>query len=121
MLHRIPIGGENLNAYFGVARLTIATGDETFDARDNGEIVLQHPEPGEVIWRDDIGATCRRWNWRQCVRTRLDENSTSLLFIVDGLGDDSVDISRNAADHLRAELLTCWPDAMISTRTLTAE
>jgi DNA/RNA-binding domain of Phe-tRNA-synthetase-like protein len=32
---------------------------------------MEHPEPGEVIWRDDDGVTCRCWNWRQCVRTRI--------------------------------------------------
>jgi DNA/RNA-binding domain of Phe-tRNA-synthetase-like protein len=32
---------------------------------------MDQPEPGEVIWRDDDGVTCRCWNWRQCVRTRI--------------------------------------------------
>jgi len=120
VLHRIPIGGENLNAYSGPARLVLASGDETFDTRENGETVLQHPEPGEVIWRDDIGVTCRRWNWRQCVRTRLDENATSLLFIIDGLGDQSTDVAMGAADRLTAELMMGWPEAKITTRTLSA-
>lgn len=120
VLHHIPIGGENLSAYSGPARLVLVSGDETFDTRENGETVLQHPEAGEVIWRDDIGVTCRRWNWRQCMRTRLDKNSTSLLFIIDGLGEDSENISRSAADHLRTELLRCWPNTTIPMRSLFA-
>ena len=44
---------------------------------------------GEIVWRDDAGVTCRRWNWRQCVRTRLTEATTEALFIIDGLGPDA--------------------------------
>lgn len=121
VLHRIPVGGENLRAYSGPARLVLASGNETFDTRENGETVFQHPEVDEVIWRDDIGVTCRRWNWRQCVRTRLDENATSLLFIIDGLGPDSVEIATDAATRLSIELMTCWPDAQVITKTLTKQ
>lgn len=35
------------------------------------EPAVEHPRPGEVIWRDDAGVTCRQWNWRQCTRTRI--------------------------------------------------
>jgi DNA/RNA-binding domain of Phe-tRNA-synthetase-like protein len=120
VIHRIPIGGENLDAYVGPARLALATGTESFDTRENGETVVQHPEPGEVVWRDDMGVTCRRWNWRQCVRTRLDEHTTSILFILDGLGPNSVAAASSTADQLSAELLTCWPDAQISSRVISA-
>lgn len=120
VIHRIPIGGENLDAYVGPARLALATGTETFDTRENGDTVMQHPEVGEVVWRDDIGVTCRRWNWRQCVRTRLDEHTTSILFILDGLGPNSVAAASSAADQLSAELLACWSDAQISSRTISA-
>ncbi len=40
---------------------------------------------GEVIWCDDAGVTCRRWNWRQGKRTQLTQDSTSALFILDAL------------------------------------
>ena len=69
--YAVPVGGENLAAYRGEPRLAIARGDEPFDTLKSAEPVVEYPEPGEVIWRDDIGVTCRRWNWRQGVRTRL--------------------------------------------------
>lgn len=118
VMHRIPIGGENLDAYVGPARLTIATGDEEFDTFDNGEPVVQHPDAGEVIWRDDVGVTCRRWNWRQCVRTRLDAETTSMLFIIDGLGSDSIDRVETAGAALSGHLGHLWPQAAIDTRTI---
>lgn len=82
----LPLGGENLDGYVGAPHLVRAVGDESFDTVADGEFVVAHPEPGEVVWRDDVGATCRRWNWRQCVRTRLDEHTTNALFIIDSLG-----------------------------------
>lgn len=114
--HRVPIGGENLDAYVGPARLTIATGEEPFDTFDNGEPVTQFPEVGEVIWRDDVGATCRRWNWRQCVRTRLHTECTSALFIVDGLGPDASARAKAAMDELANEIARLWPSAEVDRR-----
>ncbi len=60
--YTIPVGGENLSAYSGAPRLTLADGSEPFDTFKEGQPVVEHPEPGEVIWRDDLGVTCRRWN-----------------------------------------------------------
>ncbi|MGV8241929.1 B3/B4 domain-containing protein, partial [Pseudomonas aeruginosa] len=67
----IPVGGENLAAYAGTPRLVVADGSETFDTLKNGEAVDESPDPVEVVWRDDLGVTCRCWNWLQGVRTRL--------------------------------------------------
>lgn len=102
VIHQVPIGGENLDAYVGPPRLIRATGEEPFDTVDNGEPVIDHPEPGEVVWADDEGVTCRCWNWRQCRRTRLEQETTSALFILDALGpmDDGA-LSAAGADLVR--------------------
>ena len=68
VLHQIPLGGEDLTRYAGAPRLIRATGDEPFDTVADGIAVTEHPEPGEVIWCDAAGVTCRRWNWRQTRR-----------------------------------------------------
>jgi DNA/RNA-binding domain of Phe-tRNA-synthetase-like protein len=120
VIHQVPIGGEDLTGYRGAPRLTIATGDEPFDTIANGEPVLHHAEPGEVVWRDDAGVTCRRWNWRQCVRTRLTIATTDALFIIDGLGPDAQERSGAAADDLQQRLLRDSPGAVFLTRVLAA-
>jgi DNA/RNA-binding domain of Phe-tRNA-synthetase-like protein len=66
-------------------RLVRAAGDEDFDTVAHGEPAVEHPKPGEVIWRDDTGVTCRQWNWRQCTRTRMTPATTNAVFIIDGL------------------------------------
>lgn len=78
-------GGEDLDRYAGMPRLVLARGDEPFDTVRDGALVVDHPERGEVVWRDDRGVTCRRWNWRQCKRTALDRDSRNLWFIIDRL------------------------------------
>jgi DNA/RNA-binding domain of Phe-tRNA-synthetase-like protein len=73
VLHQIPLGGEDLTRYSGSPRLVCATGTEPFDTVADGAAAIEHPDPGEVVWCDDAGVTCRRWNWRQARRTQLDE------------------------------------------------
>ncbi|WP_128378095.1 B3/4 domain-containing protein [Streptomyces cavernae] len=83
--HLIPVGGEDLNRIQGGMRLVRATGDEDFVTVAAGEEVVEHPDTGEVVWCDDLGVTCRRWNWRQGPRTRLTEESTSAVFLLESL------------------------------------
>lgn len=78
--HLVPFGGEDLDAYAGAPRLVVADSSESFDAVEGGEIVHTTPKPGEVVWRDDRGVTCRRWNWRQCARTRLTPHTTNAVY-----------------------------------------
>jgi DNA/RNA-binding domain of Phe-tRNA-synthetase-like protein len=100
VLHRVPVGGEDLDRYDGPPRLVRATGEEVFDTVAAGEPVIEHPEPGEVVWRDDVGVTCRRWNWRQGRRTALSDDTTATLFIFDALVPMTDDALHAAADDL---------------------
>ncbi|WP_368229569.1 B3/4 domain-containing protein [Aeromonas sp. R10-1] len=80
--YAIPVGGEDLAAYVGTPRLVIADGSECFDTLKEGLPIQEAPAPGEVVWRDDLGVTCRRWNWRQGIRTRLSLSSPRMWFIL---------------------------------------
>jgi len=115
----LPVGGEDRAVYAGPACLVRATGAEDFDTMTNGAPVVEHPDPGEVVWRDDKGVTCRRWNWRQCTRTRITETTTSAVFILDGLPALGRDGLAAAADELCAALSTLSPGAMFARRLLT--
>ncbi|HEX6014207.1 MAG TPA: phenylalanine--tRNA ligase beta subunit-related protein [Geminicoccaceae bacterium] len=81
----VPIGGEDLTAYQGPPRLTVAVGNEPFETVKDGMAVVEQVDPGEVVWRDDRGVTCRRWNWRQTPLTRLGAHSTEMWFVVERL------------------------------------
>jgi DNA/RNA-binding domain of Phe-tRNA-synthetase-like protein len=114
--HSLPIGGEDLDAYQGPARLVRADGTEPFETVKNGEPVIERPEPGEVIWRDDLGVTCRRWNWRQCTRTHITEQTKNALFILERLAPYPLERLRAAGEELAAALRTIPPDVTIATR-----
>ena len=45
ILHRVPIGGEDLDRYVGPARLTLATGTEPFNTTADGVAVVDHAGP----------------------------------------------------------------------------
>jgi DNA/RNA-binding domain of Phe-tRNA-synthetase-like protein len=83
--HLVPVGGEDTDHIKGSMRLVRATGEEPFHTVAGGEAAVEHPDAGEVVWRDDEGVTCRRWNWRQGVRTRLTEESVNALFLLEGM------------------------------------
>lgn len=116
--YALPIGGEDLDAYQGPARLVRATGDEPFDVMAGGEPTVEHPAPGEVVWRDDAGVTCRRWNWRQCVRTRLTDTTKNALFLLERLEPYPLDRLAEAGDRLAGRLRAVAPDVRIATRLI---
>lgn len=115
----LPVGGEDLDRYTGPARLVRASGDEDFDTTADGQPVVEHPEPGEVVWRDDLGVTCRRWNWRQCLRTRISHSTTTAMFILDGLATLGTGGLRAAEADLTESLTRLSPGATFTSRLLT--
>jgi DNA/RNA-binding domain of Phe-tRNA-synthetase-like protein len=118
--HLVPVGGEDLDRYQGAARLVRAAGDEEFGVVAHGEQAVEHPKPGEVIWRDDAGVTCRCWNWRQCYRTRITPATTNAVFIIDGLGALGRDGLTAAGNELASSLIELSPQAVIASRLITA-
>lgn len=117
--YAIPVGGENIAAYSGAPRLTLADGSEPFDAFKEGEPVVEYPDAGEVIWRDDLGVTCRRWNWRQGVRTRLDSQAQSMWFILESLPSMPLAALEEAGEELVNNLQRLMPGATARVQLLT--
>jgi DNA/RNA-binding domain of Phe-tRNA-synthetase-like protein len=106
--HIIPVGGEDADRLEGPLRLTLAEGGEPFDPRGDERDVEEVP-PGEIVWRDDRGVTCRRWNWRQGRRTQLTERSERAFFVFDRLDGLTIGELHHAADELSALLVERWP------------
>jgi DNA/RNA-binding domain of Phe-tRNA-synthetase-like protein len=73
-----------------------------------------------VVWCDDAGVTCRRWNWRQARRTQLRDDTTTALFILDALGPVPDEALHAAADDLVARLARLGPEARAARRLITA-
>jgi DNA/RNA-binding domain of Phe-tRNA-synthetase-like protein len=116
VLHLVPLGGEDRHRYSGSPRLVRARGDEPFDTAVSGADVVEHPDAGEVVWCDDAGVTCRRWNWRQARRTQLRQETTSTLFILDALDPMTDDALHAAADDLTGHLTRLGPGVRTARR-----
>ncbi|MFE5893444.1 B3/4 domain-containing protein [Streptomyces sp. NPDC056468] len=114
--HLVPVGGEDVDHIEGGMRLVRATGEEDFVTVAGGEEVVEHPDAGEVVWRDDAGVTCRRWNWRQGPRTRLTEDSVSGIFLLETLSPMPVAEAEQAAAELAGLLEKFSPGAHITVR-----
>jgi DNA/RNA-binding domain of Phe-tRNA-synthetase-like protein len=109
--HLLPIGGENQDALQGDLVLGFATGQEAFETSERGLPVTVRPSPGEVVWSDDGGVTCRRWNWRQGTRTRLGSGTRRAFFVLDRLPPFSLEDLRDAGGDLLQRLRTNFPGA----------
>jgi DNA/RNA-binding domain of Phe-tRNA-synthetase-like protein len=118
--YQIPFGGEDLDKYSGAPKLVRAKGDEVFTTTASGETIEEHPDVGEVVWCDDVGVTCRRWNWRQGPRTALTDDTTKVLFIMDALKPCDDATLEKAGDELVAALKKLSDDIQVEKRLLSA-
>ncbi|MEU3602341.1 phenylalanine--tRNA ligase beta subunit-related protein [Streptomyces sp. NPDC006798] len=114
--HLIPVGGEDLDRISGSMRLVRAVGDEPFTTVAAGAETVEHPEPGEVVWCDDQGVTCRRWNWRQGPRTRLTEDTVDAVFLLESLDPMTTAELAAAGAELAESLAKVSPGARITVR-----
>ena len=82
--HMLPAGGEDTDKMSGDLQLTYATADET-PVTVLGKDDAQAPADGEIIYKDDEGTICRRWNWREVARTILTEDTTNCILVLEAL------------------------------------
>jgi DNA/RNA-binding domain of Phe-tRNA-synthetase-like protein len=113
-----PFGGEDADRYAGLPRLGFAAGSESFDTTRDGAPVVEKPDKGEIVWYDDNGITCRRWNWRQCRRTALSQASRNLWFVIDRLSPMPLAELLHAGEALVNGLREICPEVETSVRLL---
>ena len=82
--HLLPVGGEDLEKVTGPIFLTFA-GDDEPPVPLLGERRERPPYPGEVIYRDGVGAICRRWNWKEADRTKLTPGTRDAVLVIEAL------------------------------------
>lgn len=79
----VPAGGEDLDKCEGDIALTYAEGNEEFV--ELGDTENAPPEPGEVVYKDDRGVICRRFNWREADRTKMEEGTRNAVLVFECL------------------------------------
>jgi DNA/RNA-binding domain of Phe-tRNA-synthetase-like protein len=81
--YMVPLGGDDLAKVDGDIHLKFAHGDETFTPLNSEE--AETAKEGEVIYADSKEVLCRRWNWRECDKTKMTEGTKDVLMVVEGL------------------------------------
>lgn len=98
--YALPCGGEDIDTFDGDIRLTRAIGNEEFTTFGSNENMP--PNEGEVIYKDNKGAICRCWNWRESTRTMLTEDTKNAFLCI-----ELIDESRTSEFE---EALKCLSD-----------
>jgi DNA/RNA-binding domain of Phe-tRNA-synthetase-like protein len=82
--HILPVGGEDLDKIVGDVLLTRAGNDEPAVFL-LGEKEARSPHAGEIIYKDEAGAICRRWNWKEADRTKLTQATQNAFLVIEAL------------------------------------
>ena len=96
--YAMPCGGEDMDKFIGDIRLTKATGDESFITL--GSDKSEPPYEGEIVYKDDEGAICRCWNWRESVRTMLTEDTKNAFLCIELVDENREKEFENALKEL---------------------
>jgi len=100
--HMLPAGGDDLDKINGDICLTIAQGSEQFTMLGGKE--SETVEAGEVIYRDDKEVLCRRWNWRECDKSKMAETTKNVCIVLEGLSNTSEKELKIALEELQQDV-----------------
>jgi DNA/RNA-binding domain of Phe-tRNA-synthetase-like protein len=81
--HMMPVGGDDIDNVDGDIELTYAQGDENFTRLNTDEVT--NPKKGEVIYKDDKELLCRRWNWSECDKTKMTQDTKNVCLVIEAL------------------------------------
>ena len=101
----LPVGGDDIIAPDSTFKLGISDGSESFiplGMPDKDE----RPDAGEVIYliSETKDVMCRRWNWRNGDKTKINGNTSNIIMNIDAIGEGSEARALKARDIV-AELL----------------
>ncbi|HET7715694.1 MAG TPA: phenylalanine--tRNA ligase beta subunit-related protein [Bauldia sp.] len=94
LAHVMPLGADDLDKVTGdIAFRYSRLGDQFLDmasgTEEGGTPESDPPKPGEVVYADAEKILCRRWNWRQDVRSLVTPLTTRAVVTIqaNGVGD----------------------------------
>jgi DNA/RNA-binding domain of Phe-tRNA-synthetase-like protein len=106
-----------MDSFEGDLRLTTAAGDEQFVPLGSSE--NEPPYPGEIIYKDDKGAVCRCWNWREAQRTMLTEKTKNAFLCIELVDEKRANEFNSALEEL-ANLVSKHLGGTVETHVLDA-
>lgn len=92
--YHVPAGAEDLDKIEG--DITLAYSDGTEEGVALGATEPETCQKGEVIYRDIKGFLCRRWNWREADRTKIEASSHNAILVFERVPAVSTTILESA-------------------------
>lgn len=96
--YALPCGGEDIESFAGNVKLTKAIGNEEFITL--GTDKNSPPYEDEIVYKDEKGAICRCWNWRESVRTMLTEKTKNAFMCIELINGERLIDLENALNDL---------------------
>lgn len=94
LAHIMPLGADDLDLVVGdVAFRYSRLGDRFLDMASGGEGMEEDdpPKEGEVVYADEEKLLCRRWNWRQDMRSLVTPLSRRAVVTVQSNGEGDLE------------------------------
>lgn len=94
----IPCGAEDIDTFEGDLLLGVTEGNDEFYALGDAE---NSPTlKGEICYRDNKGAVCRCFNWRDGQRTMITENTQNAFVIMEYPNSEKKDEIKSALEMI---------------------
>ncbi|NQP34219.1 B3/4 domain-containing protein [Streptococcus suis] len=94
----LPCGAEDLDTFVGNLQLTVTEGGDEFYLI--GDETNTPTLPGEVCYKDDKGAVCRCFNWRDGERTMITDDTKNAFLVMELVNSDRVEDLECALDFI---------------------
>ena len=103
----LPVGAHDLNTMDGEFCVRTATAQDTFlpfGAEEREQVDID-----EVVYATGTKVRTRRWIWRQSEEGKIGDDTSQLLFILDGFADnlDAVLAARDELNTILSEKMGC--------------
>ncbi|MBP2025541.1 B3/B4 domain-containing protein [Peptoniphilus stercorisuis] len=94
----LPCGAEDIDSFVGDLRLTLTDGGDEFYAIGSEE--NEPTKEGELCYKDDQGAVCRCFNWRDGTRTMINDDTKNTFLIMEILNEEKLETLNEALDFI---------------------
>jgi len=94
LAHVMPLGADDLDRVVGDVAFRYARPDDQFLDMAGGDGTMADPDPpkeGEIVYADGEKVLCRRWNWRQDMRSLVTPLTHSAVITVQSNGEGDLD------------------------------
>lgn len=102
MTYGVPVGIEDADHIAGAMHLGKAKGGEAFvSVGGDGNNESDPAREGEIMYYDDEGAVCRSLNWRDGIRTQVNDDTKNAVVVIESVNEDQAKRAKEAMTKLR--------------------